>query len=78
MFCRCYSLTNIDLSNFNSQNVESMFKMFYDCNSLVYINLSNFNTCKCKRMYHMCSGYNFLINKIIMNGHYIDIKEYQY
>ena len=34
MFCGCKSLTNIDLSNFNTQNVTNMKYMFYGCKSL--------------------------------------------
>ena len=43
MFNRCYSLTNINLSNFNTQNVTDMSYMFNKCYSLKNINLSNFN-----------------------------------
>ena len=35
MFFGCNSLTNIDLSNFNTQNVTNMSDMFYGCNSLI-------------------------------------------
>ena len=34
MFCYCVSLTNLNLSNFNTQNVTNMDSMFYDCKSL--------------------------------------------
>jgi len=34
MFCECKSLTKIDLSNFNTQNVTNMKCMFYGCKSL--------------------------------------------
>ena len=44
MFYGCDSLTNINLSNFNTQNVTDMSFMFSGCNSLTNINLSNFNT----------------------------------
>ena len=37
-------LTNINLSNFNTNNVKDMSFMFYECSSLTNINLSNFNT----------------------------------
>ena len=47
MFFECSSLTNIDLSSFNTQNVKNMSNMFYDCDSLTNINLSNFNIPKC-------------------------------
>ena len=44
MFCECSSLTKLDLSNFNTNNVTDMSWMFYKCSSLTNIDLSNFNT----------------------------------
>ena len=44
MFFGCSSLTNINLSIFNTQNVTNMEFMFSECSSLTNINLSNFNT----------------------------------
>ena len=41
-----YSLTNIDLSYFNIQNVKNMTCMFECCISLTKINLFKFNTKK--------------------------------
>ena len=43
LFYECYSLINIDLSNFNSENVKDMSYMFCECYSLENINLSNLN-----------------------------------
>ena len=53
MFSFCKSLTDIDLSNFNNQNVEDMSYMFYGCDSLTNINLYNFNTQNVKNMSYM-------------------------
>ena len=39
MFKGCNSLTNLDLSNFNTQNVSDMSGMFSECNSLIKLNL---------------------------------------
>ena len=39
MFGYCLSLTNLNLSNFNTQNVTNMEGMFYDCNALSKENL---------------------------------------
>jgi len=60
MFIGCDSLINIDLSNFNTQNVINMSCMLSECKSLININLSNFNTqnvidmsemfCKCESL----------------------------
>ena len=44
MFFHCESLTDINLSNFNTQNIDNMSQMFYECNSLRNLNLSDFNT----------------------------------
>ena len=46
MFYSCTSLTNLDLSHFNTQNVTNMGLMFSGCNSLKNLDLSNFNTQK--------------------------------
>ena len=35
---------NLDLSNFNAQNVTDITRMFYNCYSLKSLGLSNFNT----------------------------------
>ena len=39
MFYECNSLTNIDLFNINTQNVDDMTDIFYGCNSFPYTNL---------------------------------------
>ena len=59
MFSLCSSLTNIDLSNFNTQNVTNMSDMFYRCISLTKIDLSNFNTqnvTNMNSMFYECSS----------------------
>ena len=72
MFSSCYYLTNINLSNFNTQNVTTMSYMFYDCKSLTNINLSNFNTQNVKDMLFMFSHCDVLkIQGIITKDKYI-------
>ena len=44
MFGYCSSLTSIDVSNFNTKNVEKMNNMFSSCRSLKYIDISSFTT----------------------------------
>ena len=44
MFCGCCQLKELDLSNFNTNNVTDMSWMFYSCRSLKELNLFNFNT----------------------------------
>ena len=34
MFSGCKSLTNLNLSNFNTQNAKEMYMMFFNCKSL--------------------------------------------
>ena len=44
MFCDCESLTYLDLSNFNAQNVIDMSRMFEYYYSFTNVIFSNFNT----------------------------------
>ena len=44
MFYKCSSLTSLNLSNFNTDNVNNMSIIFALCSSLTSLNLSNFNT----------------------------------
>ena len=67
LFSKCNSLTNIDLSNFNTQNVTDMRYMFYGCNSLTNIDLSNFNTQNVTNMSYMFCGCNSLTNIDLSN-----------
>jgi surface protein len=59
MFSNCISLTNLNLSNFNTKNVHNMNGMFSGCNSLFELNISNFNSEKVTDMRNM-----FAKNKI--------------
>ena len=67
MFFGCKSLTNIDLSNFNTQNVTNMRYMFYGCKSLTNIDLSNFNTQNVTNMSYMFRACLFLTNLDLSN-----------
>ena len=60
MFWDCESLININLSNFNTQNVTNMRGMFGYCESLTNIDLSNFNTQNVTDMGDMFYGCNSL------------------
>ena len=66
MFSDCQSLTNINLSNFNTQNVTNMSYMFYDCSSLTNINLSNFNTQNVTNISIMFYGCSSLKNENVI------------
>ena len=59
MFRGCSALTSLDLSNFNTEKVESMGNMFEGCSSLTSLDLSNFNTKKVRymnSMFQACSA----------------------
>ena len=44
MFAECSSLTSLNLSSFNTQNVTVLAGMFQLCQSLTSLDLSSFNT----------------------------------
>ena len=67
MFDGCSSLTSLDLSSFNTQNVTNMEYMFYDCNSLISLDLSNFNTQNVDDMRGMFFNCNSLISLNLFN-----------
>ncbi|MBR6936086.1 MAG: BspA family leucine-rich repeat surface protein [Prevotella sp.] len=57
MFARCYSLTSLDLSNFDTENVTDMSEMFHGCN-VESLDLSNFDTRNVTDMSEMFYGCN--------------------
>ena len=67
MFLECSSLTNLNLSNFKTQNVINMNGMFSDCSSLTNINLSNFNTQNVTDMIGMFNNCSSLTNINLSN-----------
>ena len=46
----CESLKSLNLSNFNTSNLNDMQAMFYDCKNLELIDISNFDTSNVKHM----------------------------
>ena len=56
MFYGCSSLNELNLNNFNTNNVIDMSCMFFGCSSLNELNLNNFNTNNVTDMYRMLSG----------------------
>jgi uncharacterized repeat protein (TIGR02543 family) len=53
MFSNFSSLTELDLSNFDTSQVTSMERMFESCSSLTRLDLSNFDTSKVTNMSYM-------------------------
>ncbi len=60
----CCSLTSLDFSNFNTNNVTNMREMFFKYSSLTSLNLSNFNTNNVTEMNSLFNGTNKRCNKI--------------
>ena len=56
MFHECSALKNIDLSNFDTQNVVYMDHMFSECISLTELNLNNIKTSSAINIEYMFSG----------------------
>ena len=56
MFIECDSITEINLSNFDSSQITDMESMFEGCLSLISLNLDNFNTSQVVNMKSMFAG----------------------
>ena len=67
MFKNCDKILEIDLSNFDTSNINNTSNMFYNCSSLISINLSNFNTTNVKDMSYMFYGCSELISLDLSN-----------
>ena len=67
MFRRCYHITEINLSNFDTSKVTTMFAMFWDSTSLTSIDLSNINTSQVKSMIRMFSNCQLLTSLNLSN-----------
>jgi len=62
LFYNCNLLTNIDLSNFKTNEIINMESMFDGCSSLQYINLTNINTYNTITMFGMFNNCESLEN----------------
>ncbi len=56
MFSACSSLESLDLSSFDTRNVEDMSAMFWNCTNLKTLNITNFNTVEVRDMSAMFNG----------------------
>jgi len=68
MLGKCCSLTRINLSNFNTQNVITMRSMFIKCKSLKYLDISNFNTQNVTEMDSMFKECKSLIKQNVITN----------
>ena len=67
MFYECTSLTNINLINFNTQNITNMTCMFCGCSSLTNLNLFSLNTQNVTNMAGMFYNCSSLTNLNLSN-----------
>ena len=67
LFLGCEGVRVIDLSNFDTSEVTSMFTMFMNCKSLENIDLSKFDTSKVTSMYGMFYGCSSLTELDVTN-----------
>ncbi|MBQ8379821.1 MAG: BspA family leucine-rich repeat surface protein, partial [Clostridia bacterium] len=67
MFCECRSLTDLDVSNFDTRNVTDMNHMFNGCSSLTSLNLSNFDTRNVTNMQAMFANLTSIISLDLSN-----------
>ena len=58
LFNKYFSLSSLNLSNFNTNKVTNMNDMFNECSSLNSLNLSNCNTKKVSNMEYMFNNLN--------------------
>ena len=77
MFDGCSSLKELNLNNFNTNNVTDMSWMFYKCSSLKELNFNNFNANNLIDMSHMFLGCSYEL-KIKIKTQYKNIKEEAY
>ena len=77
LFYGCTSLKELDLSNFNTENITDMSYMFYNCSSLKKLNISNFNVNKVKVVNYMFYGCSSLTD-VIFSESYIYIPNILY
>ena len=75
IFFRCSSLTNLDLSNFNTNNVVNMEGMLSECSSLTNLDLSNYNTNKVTNIGGMFSECSSLKNIDLSNFNAINVTD---
>ena len=78
MFNRCSSLTNLDVSHFDTSNVTSMSSMFSGCRGLTNLDVSNFDTSKVTNMHSMFSGCSRLASLDMRNADFSSVTSYNY
>ena len=67
MFYGCSSLISLNLSNFDTSNVNDMSYMFYNCFSLISLDLPNFDSSNVNNIYRMFYNCSSLISLDLSN-----------
>ena len=70
MFSGCSSLTSLDLSSWNTSNVESMGSMFRNCSNLTNLDISGFDMSNVQNAYGMFNGCSSL-NTIVLGENFV-------
>ena len=88
MFNNCNSLISLDVSKFDTKNVQDMDSMFCNCQSIRNLDVSKFNTSKVKSMQNMfdnCKSLEYLDiskfdtrNLIDMSNMFVNCKNLTY
>ena len=78
MFGYCSSLTSLDLSNFDTDNVTNMSWMFSRCFALTSLNLSSFNTANVMSMSWMFFGCSRLTSLNLSNFNTAKVQDMSY
>ena len=76
MFSYSYSLTDLDLTNWNTSSAKRMKQMFYGCSYLTSLNLSSFNTSNVTNMEQMFGNCSRLTNLNISNFDFTNVTSY--
>ena len=76
MFSYSYSLTDLDLSNWNTSSAIKMRQMFYGCSYLTSLNLSSFDTSNVTTMEQMFGHCSKLTNLNISNFDFTNVRSY--
>ena len=76
MFSYSYSLTDLDLSNWNTSSAIKMKQMFYGCSYLTSLDLSSFNTSNVTTMEQMFGNCSRLMNLNISNFDFTNVRSY--
>ena len=77
MFKGCHTLNELNLSNFNTNNVNNMSYMFSECSSLKNLNIINFKKNHYIDMYEMLFNCSALEELVISRTFYNKAKNYK-